>query len=145
MNTSVGWYSRNITNHRRLKIMKYQGKSIRKSTGGRLKLNRGKKKFELGRDVSQPIIGPSKNKIVNVMGNGSKVRVLKEDMVNVTDKKTGKTQKVKMTTVNANPANKNFVRRNILTKGAIVTTELGKAKITSRPGQDGEVNAIIIE
>jgi small subunit ribosomal protein S8e len=125
-------------------IMKYQGKSIRKATGGRLKLSRGKRKFELGLDVTQPVIGPARKKIVNVMGNGTKVRVLKDEYANVTDPATGKTQKVKMTTVSANPANKNFVRRNILTKGAVVTTEIGKAKITSRPGQDGEVNAVLI-
>lgn len=125
--------------------MRYQGKSIRKATGGRLKLARGKRKFELGRDITQPVIGATKKKIVNAMGNGTKVKVLKQDYANVTDPKTGKTQKVKMTTVTDNPANKNYVRRNILTKGAVVTTELGKAKITSRPGQDGEVNAVLIE
>ncbi len=124
--------------------MKYQGKSIRKPSGGRLKLSRGKRKFELGLDATQPVIGPTRRKIVNVMGNGTKVKVLKDEFANVTDPKTGKTQKVKMTTVTDNPANKNFVRRNILTKGAIVTTEMGKAKITSRPGQDGEVNAVLI-
>lgn len=124
--------------------MKYQGKSIRKATGGRLRLNRSKRKFELGRDFTMPVIGASKNKIINVTGNGSKVRVLKEELVNVTDPKSGKTQKVKMTTVTENPANKNFVRRNYLTKGAVVTTEIGKAKITSRPGQDGIVNAVLI-
>jgi small subunit ribosomal protein S8e len=125
-------------------IMRYQGKSIRKPTGGRLKPFRGKRKFELGLDVTQPVIGPTRKKIVNVMGNGTKVKVLKDEFVNVTDQKTNKTQKVKMTTVTANPANKNYVRRNILTKGAVVATELGKAQITSRPGQDGEVNAILI-
>jgi len=124
--------------------MKYQGKSVRKASGGRLRLNRGKKKFELGRDFTMPVIGPQKSKIVNLMGNGNKVRILKDELVNVTDHKTGKTQKVKMTTVSENPANKNYVRRNYLTKGAVVTTEIGKAKITSRPGQDGVVNAILI-
>ncbi|MCD1295123.1 30S ribosomal protein S8e [Methanocella sp. CWC-04] len=125
--------------------MKYQGKSIRKVTGGRLKLNRGKRKFELGRDVTQPILGASKNKVVNAMGNGIKVKILKEEFANVTDPKTGKTQKVKMQTVTGNPANKNYVRRNILTKGAVVNTELGKARITSRPGQHGEVNAVLVD
>lgn len=124
--------------------MKYQGKSIRKATGGRLRLNRSKRKFELGRDFTMPVIGAQKLKVINVTGNGSKARVLKDDMVNVTDPKTGKAQKVKMTTVTENPANKNYVRRNYLTKGAVITTELGKAKITSRPGQDGAVNAILI-
>ena len=124
--------------------MKYQGKSIRKSTGGRLRANRGKRKFELGTDVTQPVIGATSRKIINVMGNGTKVKVLKENTLNVTDPKTGKTQKVKMTTEVENPANKNYIRRNILTKGAVVMTDLGKAKITSRPGQDGEVNAVLV-
>ena len=43
-----------------------------------------------------------------------------------------------------NKANKDFVRMNILTKGAIIETDLGKAKITSRPGQSGSINAILI-
>ena len=124
--------------------MRYQGKSIRKPTGGRLKHNRGKRKFELGRDIVQPVIGPTRIKVVNVMGNGTKAKVLKAELVNVTDPKSGKTQRVKMTTVTDNPANKNFVRRNILTRGAVITTELGKAKITSRPGQDGDVNAVLL-
>jgi len=38
-----------------------------------------------------------------------------------------------------------FVRRKIITKGAIIKTELGLAKVTSRPSQDGVVNAVLIE
>jgi small subunit ribosomal protein S8e len=125
--------------------MKYQGKSIRKYTGGRLRPNRGKRKFELGTDVTQTVIGPTSRKVVNVMGNGTKVKVLKENVVNVTDPKTGKTQKTAMTTEVENPANKNYIRRNILTRGAVVMTALGKARITSRPGQDGELNAVLVE
>jgi small subunit ribosomal protein S8e len=44
-----------------------------------------------------------------------------------------------------NPANPHYVRRNIITKGAVIKTELGNAKVTSRPGQDGVVNAALIE
>ena len=124
--------------------MRYQGKSIRKATGGRLKTSRGKRKFELGMDIVQPVIGTESKKVVLTMGNGSKVKVLKGELINVTDPKSGKTQKVKMATEVGNPANKNYIRRNILTKGAVVMTELGKAKITSRPGQDGEVNAVLV-
>ncbi|MEK6949175.1 MAG: 30S ribosomal protein S8e, partial [Nanoarchaeota archaeon] len=47
-------------------------------------------------------------------------------------------------TISGNPANRHFVRRNIMTKGAIIETEKGKARITSRPGQDGAVNAVLI-
>jgi len=125
--------------------MRYQGKSIRKATGGRLKMSRGKRKFELGRDIVQPVIGAESTKVVSTMGSGSKVKVLKGELINVTDPKSGKTQKVKMTTEVGNPANKNYIRRNILTKGAVISTELGKAKITSRPGQDGIVNGVIVE
>jgi len=124
--------------------MKYQGQSIRKPTGGRLRPNRGKRKFELGSEITQPVIGATNRKVINVMGNGTKVKVLKENVINVTDPKSGKTQKTTMTTEVENPANKNYIRRNILTKGAVVMTELGKAKITSRPGQDGEVNAVLV-
>ena len=66
------------------------------------------------------------------------------DNFNVFDKKSGKAKLVEIKTVVENPANRNFVRRNILTKGAIVETELGKAKITSRPGQQGFLNAVLL-
>ena len=35
--------------------------------------------------------------------------------------------------------------RGIITKGALIETELGKAIVTSRPGQDGVVNALLVE
>jgi len=44
-----------------------------------------------------------------------------------------------------NKANKEFLRKRIITKGAIIETELGKAVVTSRPGQDGVINAKLIE
>jgi small subunit ribosomal protein S8e len=46
--------------------------------------------------------------------------------------------------VKSNPANPFFARRNITTKGAVVETEIGDAVVTSRPGQDGLVNAKLI-
>ena len=48
-------------------------------------------------------------------------------------------------TVLDNSANSHFIRRNIVTKGAIVETELGQVRITSRPGQNGIVNGVLIE
>jgi len=32
-----------------------------------------------------------------------------------------------------------------MTKGSVIDTEFGKAVITSRPGQDGVVNAVIVQ
>ncbi len=44
-----------------------------------------------------------------------------------------------------NPANPNYVQRNIITKGAIIKTSAGNAKVTSRPGQDGTINAVLVK
>ncbi|MEM5832609.1 MAG: 30S ribosomal protein S8e, partial [Candidatus Aenigmatarchaeota archaeon] len=38
-----------------------------------------------------------------------------------------------------------YERRKIITKGAIIKTEIGLAKVTSRPSQHGVVNAILIQ
>jgi len=79
------------------------------------------------------------------MGGNTKVRVLRAKYANVSDPKTGVTKKVSMETVEQNTANPNFVRRNLLTKGAIIKTEIGRARIVSRPGQDGVINAVLVE
>ncbi len=50
----------------------------------------------------------------------------------------------KIITVKENPANRHFVRMNVITKGAVVETEDGLAKVTSRPSRDGTVNAVLI-
>ncbi len=67
---------------------------------------------------------------------------LSVDFVNLVGK-DGKTTKTKIKNVVDNPADKHLARRNIMTKGAIIETEHGKAKITSRPGQDGVINAVL--
>lgn len=57
----------------------------------------------------------------------------------------GKVKKVKITNVVETPSNKHYARENIIVKGAIVETELGKARITNRPGQDSTINAVLIK
>ena len=79
------------------------------------------------------------------MGGSKKSRLLSSDIVNVYDPKTKKYEKLKIETVKENPANSNFIRRNIMTKGAIVKTSKGNARITSRPGQEGSINAILVK
>ena len=78
------------------------------------------------------------------MGNHRKVRLLAADTANLFDSKAKKYEQVKIKKVVENPADRHFVRRNIMTKGTVIETEKGKAKITSRPGQDGTVNAVLI-
>jgi len=57
----------------------------------------------------------------------------------------GKYKQAKIISVEENPADSHFVRRNIITKGALIQTDLGKAVVTSRPGQTGVINAKLIE
>ena len=74
-----------------------------------------------------------------------KVRLAATDFAVVTDKTTGKSSKSKLLRVIRNPANVDYQRRGVITRGAIVETELGQARVTSRPGQDGVLNAILVE
>lgn len=123
----------------------WQGESKRKPSGGRRMMAHKKRKFEIGREPVLTTIGTTKRKYVRVRAGEMRVRMLKADTANVTNPKTGKTAPAKITTVTGNPANINYVRRNIMTKGAIVQTSAGKARITSRPGQHGAINAVLIE
>lgn len=54
-------------------------------------------------------------------------------------------KKVRMRNVVETPDNRHHARQNILTQGAIVDTEAGKAKVTNRVGQDGVVNGILVK
>jgi len=122
-----------------------QNISRRKKTGGILRKNRKKKKYEMGRERLNLTIGKEKKKFIRTKGGGTKLRLLSVDYVNITDPKTKKTTKEKIKTVVENPANPNYVRRNIITKGSIIDTEKGKAKVTSRPSQSGIINAVLIK
>ena len=80
---------------------------------------------------------------IRTRGGNEKLRLATANKINVTDA-NGKTQVVDILGVIENTANPNYVRRNIITKGAIVETPEGNAKVTSRPGQDGVINGILI-
>lgn len=72
-----------------------------------------------------------------------KVRLKKALYANVVQKDKS-IKKVKITNVVENPANRHFARENLVTKGAIIDTEIGKARVTSRPSQHGIANAVLI-
>ena len=122
----------------------WQGRPKRKSSGGRLRLARKKRKFEVGREKQFTRLGARKVKMYRTKGANSKARLLMVDTANVVDPKTKAIKKVKILTVKSNPSNPNYVQRNIMTKGATVMTEMGEAVITSRCGQDGVVNAMLL-
>ena len=123
----------------------WQGKSDRKPTGGRLVPSQGKRKFEISREKQFTRIGATNLKQYRGMGGSVKVGMLSTEYANVMDKKTNKVTKAKILTVKSNPSDPNYVQRNIMNKGATISTEIGDAIITSRPGQDGAINAVLIE
>lgn len=121
-----------------------QGRPRKKQTGARYKDYRKKREIELGREPSFTKLGKKKIKAIRTRGANRKLRMLSADIANLFDPKTKSFKQVKIKTITDNPANRHFIRRNIMTKGSVIDTEFGKAKITSRPGQNGIVNAILI-
>jgi small subunit ribosomal protein S8e len=116
----------------------------RKLTGGRKRAYRVKRKFEEGSYPAETTLGPTRTRSPRGQGGIIKTKVLSTNVASITDKKTGKTQKTKILRVIKNPANLDYNRRGVITKGAEIETELGTARVTSRPGKDGIVNVIII-
>ena len=116
----------------------------KKPSGGRKRGYRKKRKFEQGLFPAETILGETKRKVVRKKGGNLKVKVLRDKYACVTDLKSGKTEKVEVKRVIRNPANVDYDRRGVITKGAIIETPKGLARVTSRPGQTGVINAILI-
>jgi len=74
-----------------------------------------------------------------------KFKLISDEYVNVSDPSTGLTEKLKIVDVVRNPANVDYNRRGVITRGVIIRTEKGLVKVVSRPGQDGVLNAVVYE
>jgi len=123
----------------------WQGTSVRKPTGGRLIGARKKRRYEVSQEETNTFLGPQKQILIRARADQQKIRLLKTDRINVMDPKTGKAKVATIKTVTENPANIHYVRRNIITKGAVVDTDMGKVKVTSRPGQTGSLNGVLVQ
>ena len=124
----------------------FQGNDFRKITGGLKGKHRDKRKYELGSPPTETRVSAEELiKKDRAMGGNYKIRVKYATFANVYDPQTKTSKKAKIVSVIQTPANREYARRNIIVKGAIIQTELGKAKVTSRPGQDGTINAILIK
>ena len=117
----------------------------RKKTGGKKHIFRGKRAFEMGSDPAQTIVGEKRISVKRGRGGKVKYAALSVNTVNVTDPATGKSQKTEIRAVVKNPANVDYQRRGVITKGAVLETPLGQAIVTSRPGQHGTINAILLQ
>ena len=115
----------------------------RKPSGGRKRASRGRRKSEKGGPTIELVTGEPYRVVERVRGGNIKIRLRKTDAAQVSDSKKGKTTVSKILRVIKNPANLDYNRRGIITKGTIIETELGEAKVTSRPSQDGVVNSVL--
>jgi small subunit ribosomal protein S8e len=117
--------------------------SVTKGTGGRRGRRSDKKLHAAGGVFTATKIGEKDKKTLrSTRGNTMKIKLKSAKFVNVLTKSGMK--KVAMRTVLETPDNRHYARQNILTKGAVVDTEIGKVKITNRVGQDGVVNGKLL-
>ncbi len=126
-------------------MAQWHGISRRKPSGGRRVQARGKRSTEISTEKQVALIGEPKRKIYRRTGGNTLVRVLSENRVSINDPKTGKTTMGTIENVVENESDPNYVRRNVLVKGAIIETDKGRVRVTSRPGKDGVINGVLLE
>jgi small subunit ribosomal protein S8e len=114
----------------------------RKATGGRSKPSRGRRAYEEDGYALEPLVGPVARRLSRRRGGSVRAGVVFSDVANVSDA-TGKTRRVKILRVKKSPANRDYDRRGVITKGSVLETETGEATVTSRPADDGVVNAVL--
>jgi len=115
----------------------------RKITGGKYSKRRKTKSYERAGQKRIVKLGEEKKKAKRTMGGNKKIFLLQAKFVNIQGK--NKQKKVEIKNVLETPSNRFLARQNILTKGAIIETDLGKVKVTNRPTQEGNINGILIE
>jgi len=114
----------------------------RRPTGGRTRPHRGRRAYEKDGYAIEPVVGPATRRSIRRRGGHFASGAITADFANVTDG-TGKARKSKIIRVKSSPANRDYERRGVITKGAILETEAGEAVVTSRPTADGVVNAAL--
>jgi len=118
----------------------------RKKTGGKYIKRCKKKKCERIGQEKLVKLGEEKRKNQKILGGNKKTIFLKAKFINVIPKdRKGKTKKLEIKNVLETPSNRFLARQNIITKGTIVETSEGKARITSKPSQEGTLNGIFLE
>jgi small subunit ribosomal protein S8e len=116
----------------------------KKLTGGRKRAYRVKRKFEEGSFPAETILGEPRTRSPRGCGGKIKHKALSAKFASVTDPKSKKTETAEILRVAKNPANVDYNRRGVITKGAEIETSLGSARVTSRPGKHGIINAVLL-
>jgi small subunit ribosomal protein S8e len=116
----------------------------RKPTGGKKRAYRGKRRFERGYFPAETVVGEKKTKTDRRRGGNLKIRLVSTDYVNVSNPSTGETKKTEILRVLKNPSDLDYDRRGVITMGALLETSLGTVRVTSRPGQSGVLNGVLV-
>ncbi len=121
---------------------KPHNKKVGSGTGGRRRKFRDKKIAHVGGVFSATKVSESESKTsVRKRGGSLRPKIKKAAFVNVITKSGTKKVKIKKL---LDSHNSEYIRMNIITKGAVVETEIGKVKVTNRVGQDGVVNGVLV-
>lgn len=128
-------------------------KSRRKPSGGlRKSVERCTKKLAWkGKNPTETVVGEEdERKVLRQRGGKDKVVLMTVGQASVVEPKTNKISKMKILKVKENPSNRDYTRRNVVTKGAIIEVEteeeeVRQAIVTNRPGQSGTVHAKLVE
>ena len=120
-----------------------QRKKVSTGSGGR-RIKRRDKKLSHAGGVFTATRVDKENLNVVARGRGAtiKIKLKRAGFVNVVGK-DGKIAKTKIIDV-IESVNPEYVRGKIITKGCIITTDLGKVRVTNRVGQDGVVNGVLV-
>ncbi|MCL4403604.1 MAG: 30S ribosomal protein S8e [Candidatus Marsarchaeota archaeon] len=122
------------------------GRSRTKSSGNgkRVSKFRDKRRSEIGNFPAETKMGASKG-ISSIRRRGGSItaKLKRAAEVNLLTKDGYKKMAIKG--VLESKDNKNFARLNIITKGTIINTDLGKAVVLNRVGRDGTINARLLE
>jgi len=117
----------------------------RKETGGKRRPYRGRRASEADDYAFETAVGETVRSPKRARGGTLKFGLRYANTANVYDPSTTKTTKSEIVRVTANPANREYERRGVITRGATIETKLGKARVTSKPSDDGVVNAILLK
>jgi SSU ribosomal protein S8E len=125
----------------------YQGRDSKKPSGGyRARPYKVKRKALGGGPPTNTALSDTEvRRIIRVFGGNTKVKAVVVQYANLYIPSERKAVKVRIVRIVETPANRELAKRQVIVKGAIIETERGRAVVTSRPGQDGIVNAVLIE
>lgn len=138
-------------------MVQYHAKRLSKTSGsgGKLKSSADKKRAHIGGffahtkvlrpdDVKPGQDAKEVRKTFRSKGGKKKLALDYALFANVTGL-DGKTKKMRIINVVENKADRMYSRENVITRGSVIQVESGKARITSRPGQNGLANAVMLK